>query len=168
MNPQRRPFVLLTKAKLIDACINKFGGRKSNYEGNDMETLIQRLSTYRTDPSYMARVSNPRPEGFSLLQFSLLKQIVKSSFLPRLTAKGKEFCKLGHAMEISYAKNLLEHSKEGLTSFEVEKIYRVGLVAKRDEVYAKASCDFVAGAVIEGERQLVGVDCKARVTPGTH
>ncbi len=134
MNLQRWPFVLLTKAKLI------------------------------TDPSYMARVFNTRPESFSLLQFSLLKQIIKSSFLLRLTATGKEFCKLGHAIEILYAKKLLEHSKEGLTLFDVEKIYRVGLVAKRDEVYAKASSNFVAGDVIGGERQLVGVECKARVT----
>jgi hypothetical protein len=44
----------------------------------------------------------------------------------------------------------------------------VGLVAKRDELYAKTSCDLVAGAVIEGERQLVGAECKARVMPGTH
>jgi len=53
--PQRRPFRLPTKAKLIDACINKFGGQKSNYEGSDMASLIQRLSTYQSDPSYIAR-----------------------------------------------------------------------------------------------------------------
>ncbi len=52
--------------------------------------------------------------------------------------------------------------------FQVEKVYRVGLVAKNDEAYVKASCDFVAVAVINGEKHLVGIECKARVTPGTH
>lgn len=95
--------------------------------------------------------------------------IVKSSFLPRLTAKGKEFCKLGHELELPFARKLLQHSKEGLTIFDVEKIYRVSLVGKMNEMYVKALCDFVASAVIDGEKQLVGVECKAsRVTPGTH
>jgi hypothetical protein len=39
---------------------------------------------------------------------------------------------------------------------------------KKDEMYAKASCDFISGIVIAGEKQLVGVECKARVTPITH
>jgi hypothetical protein len=94
--------------------------------------------------------------------------IVKSSFLPRLTAKGKEFCKLGHQLETPFTRKLLQHSKEGLSKFEVEKIYRVVFVGKSNEMFIKASCDFVAGAVIDGEKQLVGVECKARVTPGTH
>ncbi len=44
----------------------------------------------------------------------------------------------------------------------------MGLVGKSNEMFIKASCDFVAGAVIDGEKQLVGVECKARVTSGTH
>ena len=126
-----------------------------------MASLIQRLSTYQSDPSYIARTLNPRPEGFSLVQSSLLRMIVKSSFLPRLTAKGKEFCKLGHELELPFARKLLQHSKEGLTIFDVEKIYRVSLVGKMNEMYVKALCDFVASAVIDGEKQLVGVECKA-------
>jgi hypothetical protein len=167
-SPQWRPFVLLAKAKLIDACINKFGGKKSHCEGSDSETLMQRLSTYQNDPSYIVRMANPQPEGFSFLQTSLLRMIVKSSFLPRLTAKGKEFCKLGHELEIPFAKKLIEHSNAELTLFKVEKIFCMGLVAKQDELYVKASCDFVTCAVVEGERQLVGVECKAQVTPGTY
>jgi hypothetical protein len=31
----------------------------------------------------------------------------------------------------------------------------MGLVAEQDELYTKASCDFVACEVIEGDRQLV-------------
>ncbi len=74
---------------------------------------------------------------------------------------------MGHALELPFAKKLLQHSKEGLTKFQVEDIYRVGLVGKKGRPYAKASCDFIAVVNIDGEKKLVGVECKARVTPGT-
>jgi hypothetical protein len=156
---------------LIEECISKFGGKKSTYESSTNERLICRLATYQNDPSYIAlqnhRACFPQPEGVFLVRTSLLRQIVKSSFLPRLTAKGREFCKLGHDLEIPFARKLLQQSKEGLTKFTMEKIYRVGLVGKRDHLYAKASCDFIAGVIIKGENLLVRVECKARVTPAT-
>ncbi len=100
------------------------------------------------------------------MRTSLLRQIVKSScLLPRLTAKGREFCKLGHYLEIPFARKLLQHSKEGLTKFTAEKIYHVGLVGKRDHLYAKASCDIIAGVIIAGENLLLKVEC--RLTSGT-
>ena len=34
-------------------------------------------------------------------------------------------------------------------------------------MHAKASCDFIAGAIVDGEEMLVGIECKARVTAGT-
>jgi hypothetical protein len=169
--PERRPYVLLTKGKLIDECIIKFGGKKSSYENSDTETLIHRLSTYQNDPSYIAiqnrAALDPAPDDNSYLQSLFLKQIVKSSFLPKLTAKGKEYCKMGQNLELPLARKLLQHSKEGLTIFQIDDIYRVGLVGKKHELYSKASCDFIAGAVIGGEEQLVGIECKARVTPRT-
>ncbi len=63
---------------------------------------------------------------------------------------------MGHALELPFAQKLLQHSKEGLTLFIVENIYRVGMVAKQGMLYAKASCDFVAGVIIDGEKKLVG------------
>jgi len=49
----------------------------------------------------------------------------------------------------------------------VEKLYRVGLVGKSDEMYAKASADFIGVAIINDEQTLFAVECKGRVTPGT-
>jgi len=46
--PQKRPYVNLSKTKLIEACMNKFGGKKSAYESNNNEELIQRLITYQS------------------------------------------------------------------------------------------------------------------------
>jgi hypothetical protein len=168
--PQKRPYVNLSKTKLIEACMNKFGGKKSAYESNNNEELIQRLITYQSDPSYIAqRTHNTLPQGSCSIMTTLLRQIVKSSFLPKLSAKGKEYSKMGHQLEIPFAKKLLMHSRQGLTKIEVNEIYQVGLVGKIGEPYAKASCDFIAVAVSpEGEKILVGVECKARVTPGTH
>jgi hypothetical protein len=107
------------------------------------------------------------PQGTSV-NGSLLMKIVNSSFLPKLTAKGKEYSKMGHNLEVPFAKRLLKHSRMGLTKIKVEEIYRVGSVGKEGEAYAKASCDFIAVATVENEKVLVGVECKARVTPGTH
>lgn len=66
---------------------------------------------------------------------------------------------MGQNLELPLAQKLLQHSKEGLTIFQINDIYQVGLVGKKYELYAKVSCDFVASAVIAGEKQLDGVEC---------
>jgi hypothetical protein len=103
----------------------------------------------------------------SNLSDALLKQIIKSTFLPKLSTKGKEYCKMGHNLELPYAELLLMHSKEALTYFIVDEIFCVGLVGKENELYAKASFDFMAVTIIENQKHLVGVECKARVTSAT-
>ena len=97
----------------------------------------------------------------------LFKQIMLTSFLPKLSAKGKEYCKAGQRLEVPFARRLMEHSNSGLTKFRVERIYQVGLLGKTGSLYAKASCDFVAGVLIDGDEEIVGIECKARVTGGT-
>ncbi len=94
VEPRRRPFALMTKNKLIDACINKFGGKKSLNEGSSNEELIHCLCTYQSNPSANSapqtyRADNNPPEASSVLTDMVLPQIVKSSFLPKLSAKGK-------------------------------------------------------------------------------
>jgi hypothetical protein len=64
-------------------------------------------------------------------------------------AKGKEYCKMGHDLEVPFAQKLLQHSKEGLTKFEVEDIYRVGLVGKRGSMHHNV----VAVAINDGEKK---------------
>jgi hypothetical protein len=44
----------------------------------------------------------------------------------------------------------------------IKKFRRNGLM------YAKASCDFIAGVFVEGEPLLVGRECKAQVGTGSH
>jgi hypothetical protein len=168
-DPARRPFVFYSKTKLIDVCIGRFGGKKSNYESLSIESLIDRLSTYQIYPNLHSsnQNSNRTLEEITTIKRMLLRQVVKSSFLPKLSAKGKEYCKTGQNLEVPFARKLLLHSKEGHALFECKNIYRVGLLGREGEMFAKASCDFLASALINGEMQVVGVECKARVAPGT-
>jgi hypothetical protein len=78
----------MTKNKLIDACINKFGGK--------IEDLIHRLATYQGCSASAAPSSsnthNSPPEGeMSILSDALLLQIIKSTFLPKISAKREEY-----------------------------------------------------------------------------
>ncbi len=98
----------------------------------------------------------------------LLMKFVEGSFMPKLTAKGKEYCKSGHQLELPFGKKLLKHSKEGITRFRVEKLYLVGLVGKSGEMYAKASANFIGIAIIDNVETLVAIECKARLTPAMH
>ncbi len=131
-----------------------------------MKILSNGLQLTRRIPAISLR-ANAMPRGTSV-NSSLLMKIIKYSFLPKLSAKGKEYSKMGHILEVPFAKRLLKHLRMGITKITVEEIYRVGLVSKEGEAYAKASCDFIAVATVENEKVLVGVECKVRVTPSTH
>lgn len=175
-SPQRRPYFLLNKAQLIAACVAKFGGSQSSYQKEGKEELIQRLALRhfqapngRTNPTQSAGIRS-NASGIATgdsLHTSLLKKIVEASFMPRLTAKGKEFCKSGHQLEGPFGEKLLKHSKEGITKFRVKQLFRVGLVGKSDAIYAKASTDFIGLAIIDGVQTLVAVECKGCLTPAT-
>jgi hypothetical protein len=83
----------MSKAKLIEACISKFGGKKSTYKSYNNEEVIQRrLITYQSDPNYIAqRARNTLPQGSSSTMITLLMQIAKSSLLPKLSTKEKKY-----------------------------------------------------------------------------
>ena len=169
--PQRRPYFLLNKSQLIAAYVAKFGGSSSSLQKESKEELIQRLALRhfqapngRTNSSQSANTHSAAEES---LRNSLLTKIVEASFMPRLNAKGKEFCKSGHQLERPFGEKLLKHSKEGITKFKVEELFRVGLVGKSEAMYAKASTDFIGVATVDGVQTLVAVECKGRLTPGT-
>jgi hypothetical protein len=174
---QRRPYFLLTKEKLIAICIAKFGGSTSFYTKERNEELIQRLATRHfhssvAGGSFVSQAERRRRSNSSptedALHTSLLTKIIDASFMPRLTAKGKEYCKSGLKLELPFGRKLLQHSQEGISKFRVERLYCVGLVGRNDAPFAKASADFLGLAIIEGEETLFAVECKARVTPGTN
>jgi hypothetical protein len=165
---QRRPYFHQTKPQLIAICVNRFGESTRSYTKQGKEELIQLLaSRHSHEPRVRENASTQPPQGRgssnvagNSMRIQLLTKIVESSTLPRLSAKGKEYCKTGHQLEIPLGKKLLKHSKENITIFQVEKLYRVGLVGKSDEMYAKASADFIGVACMEGVHALFAVECK--------
>lgn len=40
-------------------------------------------------------------------------------------------------------------------------------MAREEEFYVKASCDFIAAVIFDQVEMLVGIECKARVAPAT-
>jgi hypothetical protein len=175
-SPERHPYFLPTKAQLIAICVTKFGGSLSSYQKEGKEEHIQVLAAHHfhapaggATPSHSAHSSSSiqhlRKDS---VRTSLLKKIVEASFMPKLTAKGKEYCKSGHQLERPFGNNLLQHSKEGITRFRVLKLFCVGLVGKNGEMYAKASANFIGVAIIHGRETLFAVECKGRLTPGMH
>jgi hypothetical protein len=168
VDASKRPYILWNKTRLVDPCVGKFAGKKYIYNSYESNNLTHMLATYQGHPSAHHQTShNQTSPAASDVHTLFLSRIFQSTSMPRLKAKGREYCKIGNALKLPFARKLLQHSKEGLTKFEVERVYRVGLVSRRGRPSAKASCDFVAVANINGERLLVGVECKARLTPAT-
>jgi hypothetical protein len=89
---------------------------------------------------------------------SLLRKIFKSTFLPKLTTKGKEYSKIGQNLEGSFCNT----PKRDLPNF------LVGLVVKRNKNYAKASCDFMGVVTIEERNCLQAQGVRLDLHPGTH
>jgi len=113
---------------LIEECIS---GKRSTYKGCNNEHLICRLVTTQNDPGFIVcqsrRARYPQPEGASLVGAPILKQIVKSSFLPKLTAKDRDFSKLGH----SFCNKTIAAVKREAYQIFCGEIHHVGLVKKR-------------------------------------
>jgi hypothetical protein len=71
--------------------------------------------------------SGGRDDAKGELQLNLIQRILQCSFLPRLTGKGKEYCKRGHDLEPAYATRLLDDSEFN----GIQEIYKTGLVRKK-------------------------------------
>jgi hypothetical protein len=101
----------MTKSKLVDACIDKFGGKIFLFKESSNEELIHCLAMYQSSPASAAPQSNKAHSNLpgdnsALASNSLLPQIIKSFFLSQLSAKGKEYCKMGHDLELPFVKQL--------------------------------------------------------------
>jgi hypothetical protein len=100
----------------------------------------------------------------------ILDVILESSFMPELSAKGKEYAKLGHAAEIPLATQFLSHSKQGKTAgFDVESVWRLGLAQSLGKKYVEGTMDFLCIGSPPGETilQPIGIETKARVANST-
>jgi len=97
-SPQRRPYFHQTKPNLIALCVARFGGASRHFHGQ----IDSRGPSSTRQPLQGRGNSDATGESVRTL---LLKKIVEASFMPRLTSKGKEYCKTGHQLEIPLGKN---------------------------------------------------------------
>ena len=103
------------------------------------------------------------PRGLSKsdeLKVRLLQRIIQSSTLPKPYGKSKEYCKRGHHLEKRLAKAMLDEKD----SLDLEKLFEVGIVHKKDEPYVKDSIDYLG---LTTSNEVVGIEMKSRLRPAT-
>jgi hypothetical protein len=113
-------------------------------------------STYQSESSY---------NGLSSINI-----VVRTSFMQGLQGKAKKWESLGHHLEPVLANQLLQHSVKGKTMaavLEIHKLFRVGLVQKRNQPGVKCSLDYFGVGEIDGLVSGFAIEVKTRVTSNT-
>ena len=102
---------------------------------------------------------------------SVIKAVLKKSFLPHQKGAAREYCSLGHRLEKPILKqwvNLVLEARYPNPKVNVKAAYTAGLASKRGMPVAKDSIDFVL-AVEDGDGDIEtwGFEAKGRVTVKT-
>ena len=98
------------------------------------------------------------------------KAILEKSFLPHRKGRAREYCSLGHRLELPILNSWVSIINEGecAPGIEIKGAYTTGLAAKREAVFAKDSIDFVVTVKEEGGNlKAWGFEAKGRVTAET-
>mmetsp|Transcript_12022 Transcript_12022/g.14908 ORF Transcript_12022/g.14908 Transcript_12022/m.14908 type:complete len:391 (-) Transcript_12022:1073-2245(-) len=101
------------------------------------------------------------------------KAILQKSFLPHQKGQAREYCSLGHMLELPILHNCIQvvtGEESPVIGLEVKGAYTTGLAAKKGSPHAKDSIDFVI-TVTElddpDEVKAWGFEAKGRVTART-
>jgi len=94
--------------------------------------------------------------------------VLKSTFMPALVGKGKEYCKRGKHLEPLYAERLIAESRRGETLFQISDLYRPPLVAKSGGSWFRDTADYI-GIFDEPsmKNEVFVVEMKGRLAPST-
>ena len=111
---------------------------------------------------------------FSMKQ-EIMKAMLAKSFMRPLKGRAKEYCSLGHKLELPVAMSFMrDANKKDLFHgfnfrFEVISLHKTGLVAKKNKPWAKDSIDLLAFVKNEeyDNLELWGIEIKSRVTANT-
>ena len=99
-----------------------------------------------------------------------MKAVLEKSFLPHQKGNKREHCSLGHRLELPILRKFTEIIPDvrEYRGIEVKTAYTAGLAAKKGELHAKDSIDFVLSVndpkYNGGARTLWGFEAKGRVT----
>lgn len=96
-------------------------------------------------------------------------EVLKKSFMPHQKGKDREYCQIGHRLELPILKKFVEliPGVREYSNVKVKNAYTVGLAAKKDALYAKDSIDFLLSVEENNMRSIWGFECKGRVTHST-
>ena len=99
-----------------------------------------------------------------------IRALLEKSFLPHQKGKNREYCSLGHRLEIPILRSWLGCIPESrqYQNIKVRSAYTAGLAAKKEAVFAKDSIDFIL-TVDDGDADTTtwGFEAKGRVTANT-
>ena len=115
-------------------------------------------------------VEGPEPEEELDAKGEVIKSILNKSFLPHQKGANREFCSLGHRLEIPIVKSWIKvvtGSESPQPELEIHGAYTAGLAAKKGAVYAKDSIDFlltVSDPSSGYATKIWGFEAKGRVT----
>lgn len=155
----KRPLLFLQKTALAEMVAQKEGRELSVCAKMNREQLIDRIIG---KPADLANHSNE--ENHKELWQRLLGCVLKSTFMHKLTGKGKQYANIGHRNEEPLLRALLNRDDN---PHKLLQILRPGLVSKGDNPYAKTSVDAIGLIKYDNELELVGIELKSRVTNQT-
>ncbi len=161
----------ILKARKIKAATG--GARK-------VEDLINTLVAYDKGERGVAgdnseENSNLPPPSILSPKDAAVKEVLMKSFQkPHGAGKHREYCSLGHRLELPILKKWIKLVTDRTNTagslvpgLSVEGAYNVGLAAKKGALYAKDSVDFVLPVKENGQWKVWGFEAKGRVTVAT-
>ena len=95
-----------------------------------------------------------------------MHSLLQCNFLPKQKGKNKEHCSLGHFLETPVFRSFMDaiNDDKELDDFEVQAAYTAGLVAKKDQMWAADSVDFISIILTsDGDTEAWPIEIKSRV-----
>lgn len=135
-SPSQRPYVLRDVKDLIAEA-----KQRMNYKAGkkvERDTVIAALIREDEQSGRFSKEDS--------LRLSLLERLLQSTYLPKLSGRGKEYCKRGHELEPVLAAKLQRDSDEGTTPYKLLSIFSPGNVRHRDRRYVSDTIDFLSVA----------------------
>lgn len=169
----QRTFMYLSKAKMILLAARLTGMRMGSTLSFDVmvDKLAEAVVSAAGDQAG-AEAGNPPPAnngGATTQEVTIRQEIIqamlKRSFMKRLVGDEKDYCEMGHKLELPLGINWMKdvNKKNLFPGFSILSLHKVGLVSKKNSPWVKDSIDFVAAVKDENAAiQLWGVEIKSR------
>ena len=110
------------------------------------------------------------PDEMNITQ-EIIKALLSKSFMKPLKGAIRDYCSMGHKLELPLAKDWMAdvNEKNLFPGFKIISLHKVGIVGKKYHPWAKDSIDFIAFAFCEDTDclELWGVEIKSRQTNTT-